>query len=439
MAIQVSTALSRKSEIAAAIADLVREDEQWRALVERLSAPEAKSAIVAAGTRLSKYANQLWLTWAPHLKCLVPLARNIATVHSRAPVPDYESVLIEVGGYEPDEACVLSLWVTSTAEQNARELDRERRKLGSALRRLVKAAGRSTLVVSRRAEDLLPLLSDGTRGLVEEALAKSRLRISFEEFLDMAAKAAERGADPWHRGQARVTPREIGLGGDRLGEALLEEADIGLDPRQAALGEAPEHGILKLCGLVFDCDVLVTELAPHGDDLGDSGGGRVMAHDVRGHGRDILGDQPGIEPIVLGEGAASAGELPKPIRIDAAHREAGGEQGAEDAALVAAARLEPNGGEEQAAQPPDQRAPACLVVGDREACALREQQHVEPVLRHVDSTEALLYHPLVPSLLMRARALATVREWKKRLEHQAHSRPCHRGGYGLPVATGAVS
>jgi hypothetical protein len=30
-------------------------------------------------------------------------------------------------------------------------------------------------------------------------------------------------------------------------------------------------------------------------------------------------------------------------------------------------------------------------------------------------------------LLMRARALATVREWKKRLEHQAHSRPCHRG------------
>jgi len=192
MAIQVSTALSRKSEIAAAIADLVREDEQWRALVERLSAPEAKLAIVAAGTRLSKYANQLWLTWAPHLKCLVPLARNIATVHSRAPVPDYESVLIEVGGYEPDEACVLSLWVTSTAEQNARELDRERRKLGSALRRLVKAAGRSTLVVSRRAEDLLPLLSDWTRGLVEEALAKSRLRISFEEFLDMAAKAAER-------------------------------------------------------------------------------------------------------------------------------------------------------------------------------------------------------------------------------------------------------
>ena len=37
------------------------------------------------------------------------------------------------------------------------------------------------------------------------------------------------------------------------------------------------------------------------------------------------------------------------------------------------------------------------------------------------------------------RALATVRAWKKRLEHQAHSRAMNRGGRGLPVATGAVS
>jgi hypothetical protein len=42
-------------------------------------------------------------------------------------------------------------------------------------------------------------------------------------------------------------------------------------------------------------------------------------------------------------------------------------------------------------------------------------------------------------LLMRVSALATVREWKKRLEHQAHSRCENRGDYGLPIATGAVS
>ena len=36
----------------------------------------------------------------------------------------------------------------------------------------------------------------------------------------------------------------------------------------------------------------------------------------------------------------------------------------------------------------------------------QQQNRVEPVLRHVNSTEALLYnHPRVPSLLVRARAL----------------------------------
>src|SRR5262245_63718042 len=46
-------------------------------------------------------------------------------------------------------------------------------------------------------------------------------------------------------------------------------------------------------------------------------------------------------------------------------------------------------------------------------------------------------HLRIPSLLMRARALATVRVWKKRPEHQAHSRFDIRGACGLPVATGA--
>ena len=98
-----------------------------------------------------------------------------------------------------------------------------------------------------------------------------------------------------------------------------------------------------------------------------------MAHDVRGHGRDttrrsFLARAPRARANCrsrLGlmrrtDRPAASKALPPP--------------------LVAAARLEPNGGEEQSAQPPDQRAPACLVVGDREACALRQQQHVKPVL-----------------------------------------------------------
>jgi hypothetical protein len=50
-----------------------------------------------------------------------------------------------------------------------------------------------------------------------------------------------------------------------------------------------------------------------------------------------------------------------------------------------------------------------------------------------------LCHLRIPSLLMRARAQATVRIWKKRLEHQAHARCDIRGGCGLPVAAGIAS
>jgi hypothetical protein len=48
-----------------------------------------------------------------------------------------------------------------------------------------------------------------------------------------------------------------------------------------------------------------------------------------------------------------------------------------------------------------------------------------------------LFAAHLPDLLMRARALATVRVWKKRPEHQAHSRSDIRDACGLPVATGA--
>ena len=42
--------------------------------------------------------------------------------------------------------------------------------------------------------------------------------------------------------------------------------------------------------------------------------------------------------------------------------------------------------------------------------------HVQAVLRHVNAAIGKLFHLRIPSLLMRARAQATVRVWKKRLE-----------------------
>jgi len=77
------------------------------------------------------------------------------------------------------------------------------------------------------------------------------------------------------------------------------------------------------------------------------------------------------------------------------------------------------------------------VVRHRRGVLVGQHHHVQTILRHVDSAKR--EHLRIPSLLMRARALATVRVWKKRLERQAHSRFKIRSACGLPVATGRRS
>jgi hypothetical protein len=84
----------------------------------------------------------------------------------------------------------------------------------------------------------------------------------------------------------------------------------------------------------------------------------------------------------------------------------------------------------------DERSPATGVIRHRTALLLEQHHDVQTILRHVDSAKR--EHLRIPSLLMRARAHATVRVWKKRLELQAHSRTQVRSDCGLPVATGAV-
>src|SRR3974377_1618587 len=98
------------------------------------------------------------------------------------------------------------------------------------------------------------------------------------------------------------------------------------------------------------------------------------------------------------------------------------EQSPDDAALVAAARLDPDCSDRQSMQPLDQLGPPGGVVIHRKALSVRQHLDVQTLLSYVNSTVAMLCHLRAPSLLMRAGALATVREWKKRLERQAHSR-----------------
>jgi hypothetical protein len=55
--------------------------------------------------------------------------------------------------------------------------------------------------------------------------------------------------------------------------------------------------------------MLVTQLSPHGDDLGEPFDRAVPLHNPCRHDGDILRDQSRIEAIVLGQDAAGAGEL----------------------------------------------------------------------------------------------------------------------------------
>src|SRR6266566_4452981 len=92
---------------------------------------------------------------------------------------------------------------------------------------------------------------------------------------------------------------------------------------------------------------------------------------------------------------------------------------------------------------PALRAATALTRPNRSAQRLPCGRHAVPTAVTVGPTNVVDYakreHLRIPSLLMRARALATVRVWKKRLERQAHSRFEIRSACGLPVATGRRS
>src|SRR5262249_47687103 len=51
---------------------------------------------------------------------------------------------------------------------------------------------------------------------------------------------------------------ENDIGSDYLGQAFVEQMDIGLKPREATFVEAPQYSILNMSGLVLDRDMLTS-------------------------------------------------------------------------------------------------------------------------------------------------------------------------------------
>src|SRR5262249_36653925 len=103
----------------------------------------------------------------------------------------------------------------------------------------------------------------------------------------MSVKAST-GADAWHRGQQLIALSESTIGGNHLGQALVEEADIGLQSHLAAFAKPPQHGIFEMSRLVLGRNVLVTQLSPHRHDLGEPFDRSVPLHNSCRHDRDVL-------------------------------------------------------------------------------------------------------------------------------------------------------
>src|SRR4030095_6765338 len=101
--------------------------------------------------------------------------------------------------------------------------------------------------------------------------------------------------------EVSIALSESHIGGNHLGQALVEEADIGLQSHLAAFAEPPQPGIFEMSRLVLGRNVLVAQLSPHRHDLGEPFDRSVPLHNSCWHDRDILCDQPGIEAIVLGQ------------------------------------------------------------------------------------------------------------------------------------------
>jgi hypothetical protein len=85
-----------------------------------------------------------------------------------------------------------------------------------------------------------------------------------------------------------------------------------------------------------------------------------------------------------------------------------------------------------------QLSPAGCVVGDAKSSPTRSDCYVQTIDRNIDPDIVRLAHLRAPSLLMRARALATVRVWKIWLEHRARPRSDSQDAHGLPVMAGPV-
>jgi hypothetical protein len=123
-----------------------------------------------------------------------PLHANIQHIASAPEIEGHERLLVEVAGYSPIGAKFMTRYIHHWGELYAAEIN-EGRRVSTLVARVAKAAGQSTLVVSRRAKQL----SDGCRSveardLIGRAVEEAELSVTAAEFAALVRLACQRDA-----------------------------------------------------------------------------------------------------------------------------------------------------------------------------------------------------------------------------------------------------
>jgi hypothetical protein len=157
--------------------------------------PELSRSILDALTRSAEVAYQIGRRLQFALKdpdsFMVRLAHALKRLETGPPVPGFEALLISAG-CRPFEARFMAIAIHHCGKKMAQE-ERAKRSLASTLGKLARTAGKSTLVISRRAKALRDLLDDEYAGAaLNRACQKAKRPELATELLHLMSRAIDR-------------------------------------------------------------------------------------------------------------------------------------------------------------------------------------------------------------------------------------------------------
>lgn len=131
-----------------------------------------------------------------HRRCFQPIVRVaevfVAGISSAPEIPSYEEILQEKCGYGRLSAKIMAHQIRRWGANLAAEIN-EGRKLRASIDRMADVEGQSTLVMSRRAKQLLhQCRSLEARDWIDKAIEKANLPLTADEFRELVELASER-------------------------------------------------------------------------------------------------------------------------------------------------------------------------------------------------------------------------------------------------------